>query len=688
MKKLDEKVLIIDDEDDWLDLLGQLVRDFGFSAVTAHDAEEALVHLGKEKVFLILADLILPGMDGIELCKHVRAKGIDLPFILVSAKADRERAIESLRAGVTDVIDKPFHNDTIQVLLNNYSNKRLEQIEIDRKEAETLLAIFLDEARDQMIGIEESLLRLEDEPGNFAEIDRLFRNIHTIKGSSGSTKKTEHLTPLAHAIEGLLARIKEKSIRLNGAIIDTLLNAVDFLSLQLKAIENDEVGPDVGPIIKALKDIEEAPIDQSMSDASPSDMDARSHEQESETGVYVSTEKLDSFMEMCGELIAVKNAFYMFTRESGYLTEAGLTSAKDISNSLEKVTDRIQSQLMEIRKVSLKKLFAKLPRIVRQINTELHKEAVLEMHGEDVTVDKTIANMLSGCLSHAVRNALDHGLESHEERLAKGKPVKGRIVVKAVDLVDEISISIADDGRGIDRQAVLEKAIRMKLLDEEQANQLSEQEILRFIFHSGFSTASKVTSISGRGVGMDAIQSAVQTCGGDLLIESKLGQGTTITITLPVLKTVNVVHAILVESNETFYAIPLKNVSAVSNIRSQQLTPIKNFMSFQYRGKSTRVASYAELQSSSSQLRHATWSTDDEDRLVVIISNQEEQFGLLVDRVVGQLDAVIRPFNKLISDLRGFEGTAVIGNGKIAYVVAADELIALANNSSRELIAA
>lgn len=681
---LQEKVLIVEDEVDWLTMIEESVSKAGFSYVSASLPSEALEILQRETIFVVLSDLLMPEMSGIELCRTMRTKQPDLPFILITARADRERAVDSLRAGVSDIVDKPFHHETIGTLLRSLAARRLEKIQEEARQAESLLATFLDEARELLSGIDESLLKLEDERVCRSEIDRLFRRIHTIKGSSGATKKAACITPLAHAIEGLLSHLKSENRKPTGAMIDSLLHATDLLNLQIKAIEGHGAQPPVDEVIAILQRLcQQESAGEQLLPRAVERVENRSSDNEFDNGVYVPTERLDSFMEMAGELIAVKNAFHMLYREPGYLSDAAMISAKDVAHTLEKLSERMQSQLMEVRKVDMKKVFAKLPRIVRQVSAELQKDVQLELSGEDVSVDKSIANVLSGCLAHAVRNALDHGLEATADRLNRGKSGKGLITIKAETLPDAIRVTVADDGHGIDREKVLKKALAQKLITEDEAQRFSDSEIIHLIFRPGFSTAEQVTSISGRGVGMDAIQTAIHACHGTTSIESTPGAGTRLTLTIPVLKTINVERSILLESMGALYAIPLKNVSSILTLRAGEVTPLKNQLSFQFRGKATRVATYREL-CLPPDAAHRPSKADCDERVVVVISGKNQQLGLMVDRLLGQFDAVIRPFNRLVGSLRGFEGTALVGNGKIAYVVAPTDMMGLAEDPLRE----
>lgn len=676
-----ENVLIVDDDPDSVHILAEIVRKAGYAVFSCDAAAAGIKHVQEHEFFLIFSDLIMPGMDGIEFCRQVRPKNPDVPFVLVTARADRDRAIESLRSGISEIVDKPFHPETIRNVLRHFAHKRQENLLEEEKQSGVLLATFLEEARELMLGVDESLLKLEEEESYKSEIDRLFRKIHTIKGSSGATKKAAVLTPLAHAIESLLSRLKEQLNKPKGAVIDALLQATDLLSQQIRSIEQRGDFPDGAETINLLQKLTKG--DSSGVPSKPRVVEKAEvrGEQDFDSGVFVPTDKLDSFMEMAGELIAVKNDFYMFYREPGYLSDAAMVSAKEVGQTLDKLSERIQTQLMEVRRVDMKKVFAKLPRIVRQVCAELGKEAVLDISGEDVSVDKSIANVLSGCLSHAVRNALDHGLESGEERQRLGKGLKGRISIRAENLSDAIRVTIADDGHGIHRQKVLAKAISRQLVTAAEGEKMSDHDVIQLVFQPGFSTAEQVTSISGRGVGMDAIQTAIQGCHGTTILETVAGQGTTLTLTIPVLKTINVERSILLEATGALYAVPLKSVSSIHTLNAADITPLKNHLSFQFRGKATRVASYPEL-CLSTGIRPSKEAFD--ERMVVVISSKHQQLGLTVDRLLGQFDAVIRPFNRLVGSLRGFEGTALVGNGRIAYVVEPNAMIALASDSHKE----
>lgn len=396
-----------------------------------------------------------------------------------------------------------------------------------------------------------------------------------------------------------------------------------------------------------------------------------------EDGILVSIDKLNSFMELSGELVVLKNAYHATVKQISKLAipPEQKQRLEEMNQSLDKISEQIQGQIMEVRKVQLKHAFQKFPRIVRQASQDLHKVVRFEMIGNDLGVDKSIAKALSSSLVHVLRNSVDHGIESAQVRLAVGKSEQGRIRIVSSQVGERIIISIEDDGGGIDAEKVKKKAVEKGLIDKQTAQYMSDAEAMNLIFEPGFSTAEKITNVSGRGVGMDVVRTEVGRLGGTVNVTSKAGVGTTITLTIPVPKTVLVENTLLAESAGHQIVIPLVSISKIAPVKDLILSKVDGRMTCQHEGSTIPLGDYRcfiESPLHGSALNKGDFSPD---ALVLIISHKNHSLALVVDKVVDQLEAVIRPFDNVVEKLVGFKGTSLLDSEHVAFVLDAESLV-------------
>ncbi|RME34719.1 MAG: chemotaxis protein CheA [Gammaproteobacteria bacterium] len=380
-----------------------------------------------------------------------------------------------------------------------------------------------------------------------------------------------------------------------------------------------------------------------------------------ETTVRVETQILDRIMNMVGELVLVRNRLKTIDET---LNDEDVS--KTVAN-LDLVTSDLQAAAMKTRMQPIKKVFGRFPRVVRDLARQLNKEIRLEMSGEETDLDKNLVEALADPLVHLVRNAVDHGIESPDEREAAGKPRQGTVRLSAETEGDHILLVIADDGRGMDPDALRRKAVEKGIMDEETAGRLSDLEAYNLIFSAGFSTREEISDVSGRGVGMDVVKTRITQLNGMVEVDSVLGQGTTISIKLPL--TLAIMPTLMVVLGQQIFALPLVNVNEIIEFELPQLNVIDGQQVMLVRGKPLPLFYL------SNWLVRGVTDTIRERGQVVVVSIGTRQVGLLVDQLIGQEEVVIKPLGALLQGTKGLSGATITGDGRIALILDLPSLI-------------
>ena len=371
--------------------------------------------------------------------------------------------------------------------------------------------------------------------------------------------------------------------------------------------------------------------------------------------IRVDIEKLDTLMNLMGELV-ISRSRIMETLKKYQIKEIDESLAQ-----LSRITLDLQNIVMKIRMVPIAFVFNRFPRMVRDLSKKLNKEINLIITGQETELDRTVVDEIGDPLLHLLRNAIDHGIESKEERVAKGKQPIGTVKLDAHHEGNNVVIEVSDDGRGLDREKILKRAIERGLIDEASATTLTDEKIFSFIFEPGFSTAEEVSDVSGRGVGMDVVKSTIEALNGSVQIESVKDRGTKVIIKLPL--TLAIIQALLVTIGDFIYAIPLVNVEETLSIKKEEIKIVEKKPVIYIRGEIIPLTNLKEL----FQLPH---TESDEDALnIVIVHSGTRKYGLMVDELLGQDDIVIKSLGKLLKGIKEFSGGAILGDGSIALIL-------------------
>ncbi len=379
--------------------------------------------------------------------------------------------------------------------------------------------------------------------------------------------------------------------------------------------------------------------------------------------VRVDIEKLDTLMNLVSELIIAKNSLVSASAMSGNSSQA----VNEQIEYLESVTTSLHESVMKVRMVPIESTVNKFPRMVRDLQKKLGKKMELYMSGEETELDRTVVDQIGDPLMHLLRNSADHGLESAAVRKERGKPEVGSIFLDAYQDGNNVVIEVRDDGNGIDTKAVKNKAIERGVITPEQGEAMSEKEIIDLLFNAGFSTAKVVSDVSGRGVGLDVVKSMIESLSGEVEVKSKLGEGSTWTIRLPL--TLAIIQALMVEIGDEKYAIALGSIQTIEDILPSDVKLVQAKEVIQLRDLVIPLIRLNEI------LDIPSKNEPEENLVVVVVKKGDKLAGLVVDELIGQQEIVIKSLGKYISKCKIISGATVLGDGEVALILDANALI-------------
>ncbi len=550
-----------------------------------------------------------------------------------------------------------------------------EVLDLNLEENRDLLVEFHAEALDHLSQIESALLVLDGAPQDRDALDGLFRSFHTLKGVAGFLRLGP-MNRLSHEVESLLDLARSDELRLSPGIITEILRSQDALAVMVEqigiALEKGRLPDQIVPVAHliakvqqlALADAEEGNQEVEVCELTPmptpstetAQSAAASVKSSGSNTVRVNTGKLDSLVDVVGELVIVQSQL----RESAAgLQNEGSPLGRNLAH-LHRITKDLQLTAMSLRMVPIKPTFQRMVRLVRDLSREVGKQVVLETSGEETEIDRTVVEEIVDPLVHMVRNSLDHGLESPEQRLEAGKSEHGTMRLSAYHEGSNLVIELSDDGRGIDLDRVLQKARDKGIVPADVTPPKSE--IVDLIFHPGFSTAEKVTDVSGRGVGMDVVQRNIEVMRGQVSVTTEAGQGTTFLIRLPL--TTAIIDGLLVKVGEDRFILPAIMVQvalrpdpdAISTVQGQGEVLL-------HRGRLLPIHRLHQRFGIDAAVE------DPAKGIIVVIECAGQTYGLLIDELLNKQEVVIKNLGAFMQNMPGVAGGAILGDGSIALIL-------------------
>ena len=597
---------------------------------------------------------------------------------------------------------------------------------------EELLQDFLTEAGELLSDVDNKLVELEKRPSDKALLNDIFRGFHTIKGGAGFLNVND-LVELCHRTENLFDKLRTGELALNAEIMDVIMNATGvvrtmFGSLAqsqlpdaadaslLKALDcvlagekmapatlaapaepanadqattQESGGPDwpalyhtvtgtpaesiapsqevnlpmeMAPVIHAATQVDLAPRAKAPSAQQPATK---------ETTIRVDTSRLDMVLNLSGEIGLTKNRLTCLRANilQGKTDGETLKALDEAVSHLDLLVGDLQNAVMKTRMQPIGRLFQKYPRLARDLARQLGKDVELLIVGEETEIDKTMIEDLNDPIVHLVRNAVDHGVESTQERVAAGKPTKSLVKLSAMQSGDHIIIEIADDGKGMRPDTIRRKAVEKGLIDIEAANTLDDKQSLNLIFLPGFSMKEEISDVSGRGVGMDVVRTNIQKLNGRIDINSVIGHGTTITISLPL--TLAILPVLVVRLGEQPFAVPLSMVREIIPIHPEEIQRVSGRATMVVRDEVLPVRSLASL---------IGWPQDGTPSFGVLMQATATNFILAIDGFIGRDDVVIKPLHDIKP--KGIAGATLSGDGLVVLVLDIEELLEMSTEAT------
>ncbi|MGD0657383.1 MAG: chemotaxis protein CheA [Syntrophorhabdales bacterium] len=568
----------------------------------------------------------------------------------------------------------------------------------DKDEMKEIIDEFIVEAYDLAEKAIQDIIAIENNTDEEI-INSIFRAVHTIKGTS-SFLGFGTLSTLAHRSEDIFGMVRKGNLKPDREVADVLLEALDLIKTLLDDIKEngaevadtsatiakleDLAKPDrkklgqilveenivsTGELTEALKKQEEQQDkklgeilveEKVITDGQLKDVLSKQKTHKEEQTIRIEVKKLDELMNLAGELVLGKNRLILLNSlvKKSEAKSGMLDNLADVTNYIEMVTNELQLSVMRARLVPISKLFNKIPRMARDLSAEFKKEIDLTMEGEETELDRSLIESLHDPLIHIIRNSVDHGVETPEEREKKGKPPKGTLSLKAYNEGNNVIIEIFDDGKGINVEAVKEKAREKGLIGENELNSLSPRDAMNLVFVPGLSTAKKVSNVSGRGVGMDVVKTNIEKMNGQVSIDSEEGQWTRISLRLPL--TLAIMRALIVRVLDELFAIPLNTVTELVKREESLVRSVDKKEVLVLRDRVIPVVNLARVFSR---------SEGDEDKYIVICNIGEKTIGIKARAVEGQEEVVIKPLGEFLGNIKGIGGATIRGDGKAILIL-------------------
>jgi two-component system chemotaxis sensor kinase CheA len=554
-----------------------------------------------------------------------------------------------------------------------------------------LMSDFVLESREHLATIEGQALALERDPSDGEALHAAFRGFHTIKGIAGFLELWD-VQELAHEVEAVLDRARNGQLVITPSSIDVILQAADHLRRWLTHIEKDlahqpsdpparDAGllarisaicaePSEGPVAAALEDMA-TPTGavEDIAKAPAAAAPAPASQQAQAMAVKVDTGKLDALVDMAGELVIAES----LVRHDDELSAIKSQKFQRKLAQLTRITAELQKTAMAMRLVPIGPLFRRMARLVRDLARQFGKRVELEAVGGDIELDRTIVEELADPMMHMVRNALDHGIETPAEREAHGKPGTAKLFLRAHHQAGQVVIEIADDGRGLDRERILAKAVERGLVASGEG--LSDNDIYNLIFQPGFSTAAQVTNVSGRGVGMDVVRRHVEKLRGRIEIRSTLGAGANFLVKLPL--TLAIIDGLVVGVGRERYIVPLFAVREMFRPGEDTLWTV------QQRSEMALVrGSLMPVLRLHRRFNLTPKSEDPREGVLVVAEVEGERFCLLVDELIGKQEVVIKSLGEVFRGVSGVAGGAIMGDGRVGLILDLEKLFTDRNSDA------
>lgn len=531
-------------------------------------------------------------------------------------------------------------------------------------EAEEYLGMYKSEAEEHIQTL-QLLVELEKNPNNTEIITKIFRAAHTLKSMS-ATMGFNNIAELMHEMENLFDYFRSGGKTVPTETFDVLFQVLDTIEKQVKAVSEGGKEGNLSEIMGKLKDVEQKVKEGKTADLKPGTEQKKEEAKpqapapgakeptvEEIQSIKVPIVRLDNLMNLVGELVTLNVQLKQLQQKHS------LEVIADPIVHLDQVVVKTQEEVMQIRMIPIGQVFNRFPRLVRDVARQENKKVSFVMSGGEIELDRTVLDKLGDPLVHLLKNAVDHGLESTEDRVKSGKPEEGVVKLMAKRERNMVDIIVEDDGGGIDIQTIKNVAVKKGVATQDEVRTMEDVEVIQLMFRSGFSTSEKVSEISGRGVGLNAVKSMIQSVGGSVNVESEKGKYTRFVLQVPL--SVAIVQSLMVKVSGRLYCVPIANVRRIIKVDTANVKTIE--------GMETIIEMEEDISLVFLSSVFGFQKKEEETHTAVVIERGKKKAAIVVDEVVGKNDITIKPLEKMVESAKHFAGSSIMANGEIAMVL-------------------
>jgi two-component system chemotaxis sensor kinase CheA len=636
----------------------EMVKELGFSVhfVKEKESIEDYIKISLHKIVLLIVDPTKSPMEAL------------------NSDFDLAEMIENFLVMPLDEATHCKANDFLRFITSESADLWFDKL----REEQDMRATFLHHTEALLEELEHLALDIEDQPDSKNLINQLFNLVHTFKGASGFVRP-KVLFEFTHQFEDSIKKVQNGELKVNSNVVSLFLKAIDKikkLSGDLKAglflTESLQQALAMFEEAYLLEDEEEDSGSKSSSEkAGVHDSPDKVIETKKQTDIKIGITLLDRMLETTGEMTVIRNMLNKIVRsvERRYENDKEISLLSELLEELHGINESIQTQMSSLRQIEVKNILKPLGRVVRDTSNFCKKNVKLETIGNELRIDTTIGEILNATLIHLVRNGVDHGVETPAEREKKGKDPQGHLLVSVKNNRDHVLVEIKDDGKGIDPKIIRSKVIEKKILPYEEVANLSDHEIIQYIFAPGFSTAEVVTDISGRGVGMGAVKDAVESVGGNLILQSEVNKGTTTTMILPIPKTAMIIDCLFVACNGKSFGVPQEWIQRVVHVhpgnRNDMIRVVGGGQLFISDLGLMPIIELSDVLFGENHLVNNAPNFD----VLIIQTNSYRPYAMAVDRVLDVEDTVVKKFEPLDRQLKVYSGATFVGDGTVGLII-------------------
>ncbi len=668
-------ILAIDPDAKTQEMFRGFVEGTEFSPITVSTIDEAKKFLENEytNTLAIICNLKLKEMSGVEFRKISLEAWRQVPFIVASESFPKDFANQFPEGETCPTLKKPYSKNDLTLLISDVCAIRIEEIKLEREAVWESLEKFGTMLED----MENLILTLEGHPHDNDALQRVFGILHTIKGGS-SFFKNPLLSNFCHRCEDALEGVKNLDIPVSKQVITLLLQSKDTIWEIMHAFE---IGEDANMDLEQLCSIFVGfklvvPGGVRSTEASQAlkrdSGQTKSSRQKTKDWLKVPRSHIEDFLRINGEMTITKNMIDKFIKLelSQKNRNKNMEHLAKLFEQFFKHQQDMQNKMMNLKKVALTETFLQVRRDARNLCDELAKQVDVVVEGENVSVDDSLIEVIKASLVHLVRNSIDHGIESPEDRKAANKPDKGQLRIHAYEEEDRIIVEIQDDGKGIDHERLRKVIVERGVYSETEAAKMDKKQLVSMIFKSGVSTAKNVTAISGRGIGLDMVYNSILQIQGRIDTDTEIGKGTKFSLVLPVPKSVVIFKSLVVAHNKGTYAIPQEHISQVISTSAAELMQntvqnVSGQMMMRYRSGTLPLFDLQNILEGypEKQFQYAPGSN------IVIINGMHRAYGIVVNTILGIEDTVVKGLGHTGSVSTIYMGATIFGDGQVGLIL-------------------